>query len=113
MTSLTHGSSTALLGNDLPDWIRNEPPPISLLMIRESTPDETTTSDPSSGVRHSAFQKVFHYWSELFCIRLMLLVSLLIESCSDQEQQRNFWSDADRSNCGSELMRLLHPTSKC
>ncbi|MEC7718917.1 MAG: hypothetical protein VYC98_13965, partial [Planctomycetota bacterium] len=33
-------------------------------------------------------QKVFHYWSELFCIPLMLLISLLICGCSDQEQAK-------------------------
>ena len=34
------------------------------------------------------FQKVFHCWSELFCIRLMLLISLLVCGCSDQEQAK-------------------------
>lgn len=88
MTLLTHGSSTALLGNDLPDWIRNEPPNFPL--------DDSgihSTMKPPRAIHQAEcviplLQKVFHCWSELFCIRLMLLISLLVCGCSDQEQAK-------------------------
>ena len=88
MTLLTHGFSTALLGNDLPDWIRNDPPyfPLDDSVIHSTM--KPPRAIPQAGCVIPVFQKVFHYWSELFCIRLMLLISLLVCGCSDQEQAK-------------------------
>ena len=70
--------------------IRNDPPyfPLDDSVIHSTM--KPPRAIPQAGCVIPVFQKVFHYWSELFCIRLMLLISLLICGCSDQSKQRTY-----------------------
>ena len=53
------------------------------------------------------FQQVVHYWSELFCMRWILVISLLTCGCSDREQAKELM----KRRRSEQLRRLAEQAS--